>query len=814
MAVATQTPAPMSGVTSNLWAFLDHMISRHNPPSRHQEAASAATKLAVHNIVGQVLRGVKPKTPMQAAPYAACDDPVIRHGRQVQDMRGLRRRELVEFHRIYDDKGTSANLLVMEKMLTQVKKEARLVHYCLTPLLFSPTWRLKVAQVRDHTLEAAIASGVPSDCPATHDQQPPAGQRTRHSSGGSQKSVSGDASNVAASRRMRRSSGVPSVTSGGSGGAGGGQQSSPKQHRRSTNEETWHMTVCSHYIQEYIQYLQNLGFMAIQTKHTASRKSSTMSVRRRESDSGNKRQSVGTLTLGELPRHCLFQWHLGGLALLPSGTQLYMSQVTSEFIEDMDKIRVNMHMHSFTYDYHLRTIHSYISGQQLLFKHGYHLTSFLDDFVKYYQKSPNYARNLIYAGSVVIPSVNVAPNQLYNYIIGHNKLYGMKVIRMVPVVCDSSSDLDTEYALVEISNRKVSYRDANDMQQTDSFFVGILTIHDTAPAFVEHNLLALGFYILLTSQRELFPKFSSTSGPPGSSTSGNADGTGDGTEGCFRPVRALGGRHARHVAAHQRGAVEAELVRGASYRAGGARANTDDASPAAGSFTGRADKQRRYWGGGGTSWNSFSGVVKFSGKQQRRWHKENMVAETGYTHRFEGSRKTSFRGICEEEVAYLGYYSSHETLMQKVMSEQATAVADHLREVVAQASLHCRRDYLWKCLLWRHKNSDDASTTVRENTARPTVTFAELTELLGYVKTVPLDQVDPQLGPLLASHFGWYRGLLRVLMQRYNDCHCLFVSPDNNVHYLVVTSPTCADSFILLTINNQFCRAVSTMATL
>ncbi|EEC00736.1 hypothetical protein IscW_ISCW001449 [Ixodes scapularis] len=116
-------------------------------------------------------------------------------------------------------------------------------------------------------------------------------------------------------------------------------------------------------------------------------------------------------------------------------------QVTSEFIEDMDKIRVNMHMHSFTYDYHLRTIHSYVSGQQLLFKHGYHLTSFLDDFVKYYQKSPNYARNLIHAGSVVIPSLNVAPNQLYNYIIGHNKLYGMKVIRMVPVVCDDSTDL-------------------------------------------------------------------------------------------------------------------------------------------------------------------------------------------------------------------------------------------------------------------------------------------------------------------------------------------------------------------------------------
>lgn len=571
------------------------------------------------------------------------------------------------------------------------------------------------------------------------------------------------------------------------------------------------MTVCSHYIQEYIQYLQNLGFMAIQTKHTASRKSSTMSVRRRESDASNKRQNVGALSLGELPRHCLFQWHLGGLyffevgfcdpyvscnlflverqRLLPSGTQLYMSQVTSEFTEDLDKIRVNMHMHSFTYDYHLRTIHSYISGQQLLFKHGYHLTSFLDDFVKYYQKSPNYARNLIYAGSVVIPSVNVAPNQLYNYIIGHNKLYGMKVIRMVPVVCDSSSDLDTEYALVEISNKKVSYRDANDVQQTDSFFVGILTIHDTAPAFIEHNLLALGFYILLTSQRELFPKFSSTTGPPGSSASGNGDGTGDGSEGCFRPVRTLGGTPG---ASQPTSAVPSRRSSFVVSSAPVERMRTLTTLP-----------QQLVLSPEDMAGSGSNAAVAPTGIPSVASSSSLGSSNAGGTR----SRKTSFRGICEEEVAYLGYYSCHETLMQKVMSEQATAVADHLREVVARASLHCRRDYLWKCLMWRHKNSDDASSTVRENTARPSISFAELTELLGYVKTVPLDQLDPQLGPLLSSHFGWYRGLLRVLVQRYVDCHCLFVSPDNTLQYLVVMSPSCADSFILLTINTQLSRA-------
>lgn len=71
--------------------------------------------------------------------------------------------------------GVPSSTALQEKMLNQVKKEARLVHYCLTPLLFSPTWRLRVAQVRDHTLDASCAVGCPADCPATHDQ-PPTGQ--------------------------------------------------------------------------------------------------------------------------------------------------------------------------------------------------------------------------------------------------------------------------------------------------------------------------------------------------------------------------------------------------------------------------------------------------------------------------------------------------------------------------------------------------------------------------------------------------------------------------------------------------------------
>ena len=60
-----------------------------------------------------------------------------------------------------------------------------------------------------------------------------------------------------------------------------------------------------------------------------------------------------------------------------------------------------MHLHSFTYDFHLRCIHSYIAGTgKWSLQHGYHITRFLDDFVKYYSKAPNYARNLVYCGKL------------------------------------------------------------------------------------------------------------------------------------------------------------------------------------------------------------------------------------------------------------------------------------------------------------------------------------------------------------------------------------------------------------------------------
>jgi hypothetical protein len=77
---------------------------------------------------------------------------------------------------------------------------------------------------------------------------------------------------------------------------------------------------------------------------------------------------------------------------------------TTTFLEECDKIKVLIHLHSFTYDYHLRTISSYVARRPTRLRPGFHVVSFLEDFLKYYTKGPNFARNFIYAGSLHVIS--------------------------------------------------------------------------------------------------------------------------------------------------------------------------------------------------------------------------------------------------------------------------------------------------------------------------------------------------------------------------------------------------------------------------
>ena len=56
------------------------------------------------------------------------------------------------------------------------------------------------------------------------------------------------------------------------------------------------------------------------------------------------------------------------------------------------------HVHSFTYDFHLRVTSKYLltNGPELLFAPGFNTNAFLIDFLQYYGCRPSFARNCIY----------------------------------------------------------------------------------------------------------------------------------------------------------------------------------------------------------------------------------------------------------------------------------------------------------------------------------------------------------------------------------------------------------------------------------
>lgn len=735
--------------TAALSNYIENLVRHHSLPQKPSQTNSisnirhsSTALISNRNIFLDIFRETQPPHPLHKSLYGVFRDVVMRHGKQMLDIYSTESRDLQDVHRIWQSRVSSLTTPLMERFLQSFKKVGRLEHYCLTPILFSPSWRWKVSPIRDHTLQpltsqlnekSIIQEGIMSN------------NRSRHSSGNSVKNH--DALNSSGSGlRSRKSSGNSHQLINNLG----------RSASRLIAEEAGHFTVCSHYIQEYIQYLQTLGFLPIQTRGPASR-SSIKSFRPKEEKSHSKGTHINTFSHPRMSNcglsvYYLIRSMLGGLLVFEVGfsdpyafchlysmeclrfqsnsSRLLSSQFTTTFVDELDRIKVDMHLHSFTFDYHLRTIYSYISGQHLIFHNGYHLTSFLDDFMKYYQKSPSCARNVIYSDTLAINDTNLPPCQLYNYIISHNKSYSMTVHKMVPIIHSAGVEVDTEFVLVDTMRTcKVSYCDANDVCQVESFDVGLLITHDTNvdDDIPEINTLFLKYYIILTSQRQPYPKIFNC--PPNLGT--------------FKPIR-LSLNHSSSSSQSRKCSTASNPAE--------EKLKLEDS----GDFSDASENAR--------------------------------------------SQVSSPRGICDEEVMYLGYFSSQETLMQQLLYEHIKASKMQLEDIVKKAALHCRRDFLWNNLLpYGNKDDSNSKNSISE--------FSEFSELLSLVTIIPLDNIDSNLAAFLNMHISWYQGLAKVLKNKYSNLHKYFKAPDENMYYVVVMHSKYQEFFMLLHVNLHSNRA-------
>ncbi|KAM6217019.1 KICSTOR complex protein SZT2 [Rhynchocyon petersi] len=439
----------------------------------------------------EALRDITAARPSSTlSPVPRLPDPVTFHGQQFLDIKMTERRELERQMKMenlfvtWQQRSAPASMPISAGELETLKQSSRLVHYCATALLFDP---------------AAWLHGPPETSGL------PEGQR-RHrpeSGSGSREVPSGC-----------ESSDVP-----------------PPGAR----EEPWLKELSLSFLQQYVQYLQSISFVLVPLRPPSPARSTSrprtmpvIGIEGRGSFScpktktdGSPKSTSSTVTTYHLQRalpggiilmelafqgcyFCVKQFALE-CSRIPMG-QAVNSQLSMLFTEECDKVRDLMHVHSFSYDFHLRLVYQHVLGTHLVLRHGYHLTTFLRHFLAHHPDGPHFGRNHIYQGTLELPTPLIAAHQLYNYVADHASTYHMKPLRMAR----PGGPEHNEYALVSAWHSSGSFLDSEGLRHSDDFDVSLLVCHCAAPfeeqGEAERHVLRLQFFVVLTSQRELFPR--------------------------------------------------------------------------------------------------------------------------------------------------------------------------------------------------------------------------------------------------------------------------------------------------------------------
>ncbi|CAG9828371.1 unnamed protein product [Diabrotica balteata] len=592
----------------------------------------------------------------------ASTDPVVTFTSEIGEMKTIEKRnreELKTLHAMYQSRTSTTSVPQIFLLL----QNSRIVHYCHTPLLFLSRWRLKAASTRDHSLYPSHAIQI-TDKMANEDL------------------------------------------------------------------EMWHTELCYGFFSEYRHYMQTLGFMPLQIDDPHSRQG----IWTKDKSSYNNVFYIQKTILGGIliftVEFCepFFMTKLLAIEcnrLQNISSRASINRFTLSFLDECDRVKILMHLHSFTYDYHLRCIYNYISGNPGVNKvcDRYNVHQFLDDFLKYYNKAPNFARNLVHTDTLTIKDLVTEGKQLFEYLLHNVNQYDFKVVEM------ESHESEPEYILVQVTSApQVSYKDSQDQQHTDDFDITLIVYNLCAPFSPKDNVLHLKYYLLLTSKREVYPKSEI-----------------DEKLGKFRTVSST----ARSLSASEREQDECESS---------LEKNLNE-----------------------------SDFLSSSEQPMTSINVSNETLNNENSCNNHHSAYLPYVEINQESVNYLGYYSSHEQLMQQLILDKASTTKKNIREIVKKGMVHCRTHLLWNRLI-----------SPKESSA---LTYDEFLELRNLARLEHVCNLHPNLGPLLNQPITWYQNFAKLLLVKYVDHTRSFYSADGNILHYVILHQEYFSAFMLLSLD-------------
>ena len=114
----------------------------------------------------EAFRDSKPVRLLNQSPYGNQGDLVVRHGQQLIEKRHAERRdEMQRLLVLWQSRSSGSTVTVTEDVIQLFRQVARVIHYCFTPLLFLPKWRLQVARTRDPNMATLPTPPTMNDVP-------------------------------------------------------------------------------------------------------------------------------------------------------------------------------------------------------------------------------------------------------------------------------------------------------------------------------------------------------------------------------------------------------------------------------------------------------------------------------------------------------------------------------------------------------------------------------------------------------------------------------------------------------------------------
>ncbi|CAD5211766.1 unnamed protein product [Bursaphelenchus okinawaensis] len=439
---------------------------------------------------------------------------------QTQQMLTLREdvRAKLNDHRLFDEihkRLMNGNGELKEDALIRITSRSHHAHFVQSPLLLFTSWRYQIAQIRKNLASHVDISGIAAD----------GGVRTSYPNlTTSKKAVPDEKQNVSilkSSFRVKNSS-----------------DSTPKNRSKTmtfshteknleppdeihkkpvnmVNSAPLH-SVLSHpkiedefcmikiqymLVEDYVNYLQLIGLKLLRIHSEAHTQSYNLGYTAECTQAPNVWLYLAKPG-GVIFAHVTFvEPYFAVRFLFWNASQLgdyFQSDqpIPQQQLDDMRQIELikndliaRCHVHSFTYDFHLRMVSKYLTGgQQVLFNRGYNTNAFLIDFLQYYGCRPPFALNCIYEERASFEDLKVTAHIVWEYFLNNEAQFGWEVVRIKNIEAN-------EYMLVSKESREITGH---------RYTLITVIFNDTKPEFLHSHRIDLKLYVVMVAEEFKF----------------------------------------------------------------------------------------------------------------------------------------------------------------------------------------------------------------------------------------------------------------------------------------------------------------------